>query len=73
MAVLHLDGGESVTGKCLLIDGGRATDSSASTLARMADATYLVVQLGTVEASEAQSALAALRAAGARVLGCIAV
>jgi Mrp family chromosome partitioning ATPase len=57
---------------CVLIDAGRASDSAASTLARIADATYLVVQLGTVETSEAQKGLADFRAAGARVLGCIA-
>ncbi len=57
---------------CVLIDVGRASDSAASTLARTTDATYLVVQLGTVETSEAQQALADFRAAGARVLGCIA-
>src|SRR4051794_40025601 len=55
---------------CVLIDGGRAGDAGATALARAADATYLVVQLGTVETSAAQAALAALRTAGARVLGC---
>jgi Mrp family chromosome partitioning ATPase len=57
---------------CVLIDVGRTSDPAASTLARIADAAYLVVQLGTVETSEAQAALADFRAAGARVLGCIA-
>ncbi len=57
---------------CVLIDAGRTSDSAATHLARVADATYLVVQLGTVETSEAQKALADFRAAGARVLGCIA-
>jgi len=57
---------------CALIDVGAASGSAAATLARTADATYLVVQLGTVEASEAQKALADFRSAGARVLGCIA-
>ena len=41
-------------------------------LARLADATYFVVQLGAVETSEAQAALRDFRAASARVLGCIA-
>jgi len=56
----------------VLIDGGRAADLAASALARQADGTYFVVRLGTVETSEAQAALASFRAAGARVLGCIA-
>jgi Mrp family chromosome partitioning ATPase len=57
---------------CLLIAGGTTSDLAATALARQADATYLVVQLGAVEASEAQAALRDFRAAGARVLGCIA-
>jgi Mrp family chromosome partitioning ATPase len=56
----------------VLVDGGRTGDSSLPTLARLCDATYVVVQLGAVEASQAQQALRGLRAAGARVLGCIA-
>jgi Mrp family chromosome partitioning ATPase len=56
----------------VLIDGGQAGGPFASTLARQADATYLVVELGAVEAPQAQEALRDLRAAGARVLGCIA-
>jgi Mrp family chromosome partitioning ATPase len=56
----------------VLIDGGRSGDLAASTLARLADATYFVVQLGTIEASEAQAALRDFRAASARILGCIA-
>jgi Mrp family chromosome partitioning ATPase len=56
----------------ILIDAGRAADLAASALARQADATYFVVRLGAVETSEAQSSLASFRAAGARVLGCIA-
>jgi Mrp family chromosome partitioning ATPase len=56
----------------VLVDGGRTGDSSLPTLARLCDATYVVVQLGTVEASQAQQALRGLRAEGARVLGCIA-
>jgi Mrp family chromosome partitioning ATPase len=56
----------------VLIDAGRAADLAASALARLADATYFVVRLGAVETSEAQSSLASFRAAGARVLGCIA-
>jgi len=58
--------------ECVLIDAGRASDAEASTLARTADATYLVVQLGMVETSDAQKALGNFRAAGVRVLGCIA-
>jgi len=56
----------------VLINGGRSADLAATALARLADATYFVVQLGAVEASEAQAALRDFRAAGARVLGCVA-
>jgi len=56
----------------VLLDGGRSGDLSAVALARLADATYFVVQLGAVETSEAQAALRDFRAASARVLGCIA-
>jgi Mrp family chromosome partitioning ATPase len=56
----------------VLIDGGRSADLAASALARLSDATYFVVQLGAVEACEAQAALRDFRAAGARVLGCVA-
>jgi Mrp family chromosome partitioning ATPase len=56
----------------VLVDGGRAGDLAATTLARLCDATYFVVRLGTVEANEAQAALRDYRTVGARVLGCIA-
>jgi Mrp family chromosome partitioning ATPase len=56
----------------VLLDGGSSADLAATTLARFCDVTYFVVQLGTVEAGLAQSALRDFRAAGARVLGCIA-
>jgi Mrp family chromosome partitioning ATPase len=56
----------------VLICGASTSDPASATLARIADATYFVVQLGAVEASEAQAALRDFRAAGARVLGCIA-
>jgi Mrp family chromosome partitioning ATPase len=56
----------------VILDGGRTADLAASALARLCDATYFVVQLGAVEAAEAQNALRDFRAAGARVLGCIA-
>jgi Mrp family chromosome partitioning ATPase len=56
----------------VLIDGGQAGSELSAVLARQADATYLVVELGAVEASQAQAALRDLRAAGGRVLGCIA-
>jgi len=58
---------------CVLIDAGDANGELASALARGCDATYLVVELGTVELNTAQAALARLRAAGARVLGCVAI
>lgn len=56
----------------VLIDGGRSSEPAATALARLADATYFVVQLGVVEASEAQAALRDFRAASAKVVGCIA-
>jgi Mrp family chromosome partitioning ATPase len=56
----------------VLVAGGRTGDSGLAALARLCDATYVVVQLGTVEATQAQHALRDLRAGGARVLGCIA-
>lgn len=55
-----------------LVDGGRTGDPALSTLATLCDATYVVIQLGAVQATEAQQALRELRASGARVLGCIA-
>jgi Mrp family chromosome partitioning ATPase len=57
---------------CVLIDGGSTCDLASSALARVADAAYFVVKLGTVEVNTAQAALRDFRAAGARVLGCIA-
>jgi Mrp family chromosome partitioning ATPase len=56
----------------VLVDGGRTVDDAAAALARLTDAVYFVVQLGEVEASEAQRALRDFRAVSARVLGCIA-
>ena len=56
----------------VLIDGGHSGELGSSALARQADATYLVVRLGAVEAAAAQTALRDFRASGARVLGCIA-
>ena len=58
----------------VLIDAGSAWDEAVcSALACASDATYLVVELGAVEMVTAQAALARLRSAGARVLGCIAI
>ena len=51
--------------ECVLADTGSPTEPAASTLVRIADATYPVVQLGTVEEYEAQRALADFRVAGA--------
>lgn len=56
----------------LLIDGGSSREAAATTLARLSDATYFVVRLGTIEADEAQAAASAFRAAGARLMGCVA-
>jgi receptor protein-tyrosine kinase len=56
----------------LLIDGGTGAGGLALAAARVCDATYLVAELGTVEAQEAQAALQEFRASGARILGAIA-
>ncbi len=58
--------------RLVLIDGGRTSELAAATLARLSDATYFVIRLGQTEASLAQAAVRDFRAAGARVLGCIA-
>ena len=58
--------------RLVLIDGGRASDRAAAGLAKFCDATYFVVHMGQTEVPEAQSALRDFRAAGARLLGCIA-
>ncbi len=58
--------------RLVLIDGGRSSELAAATLARLCDATYFVIRLGETEAALAQAAVRDFRAAGARVLGCIA-
>ena len=58
--------------RLVLIDGGRADDAGAATLARLSDATYFVIRLGETGAAAAGAAVSEFRAAGARVLGCIA-
>jgi Mrp family chromosome partitioning ATPase len=58
--------------RLVLIDGGRTSDRAAPGLARLCDATYFVVHMGHTEVAQAQSALRSFRAAGARLLGCIA-
>lgn len=57
----------------VLVCGAAADDPWASALAPLADAAYVVAELGRVDAPAAQAALARLRAHGARVLGCIAI
>jgi Mrp family chromosome partitioning ATPase len=71
--ITRLMGGVSASYDLALIDGGRAGDSNLAALAKAADAAYLVVRLGAVEASTAQEALRTLRGAAARVLGCVAL
>ena len=56
----------------VLIDGGQSSGSLLTPLARSCDATYFVIRLGATDAKEAQGALKAFRAAGARVMGCVA-
>jgi tyrosine-protein kinase Etk/Wzc len=58
--------------RLILIDGGRTADPATAELSRLCDATYFVVRLGETEATVAQAALRDFRAAGARILGCIA-
>jgi len=58
--------------RLVIIDGGHTGERAAPALARLCDATYFVVRLGETEAAHAQSALRDFRAAGARLLGCIA-
>ncbi|MCI0359332.1 MAG: hypothetical protein L0211_12710 [Planctomycetaceae bacterium] len=58
--------------RLVIIDAGRASDRTAASLARLCDATYFVARLGETEAFHAQSALKTFRAAGARLLGCVA-
>ena len=57
----------------VLIDGGQSTGSILMPLARACDTTYFVIRLGATDAKEAQGALTTFRAAGARVMGCVAV
>ncbi|MFN0019899.1 MAG: hypothetical protein ACKVP0_16705 [Pirellulaceae bacterium] len=57
----------------VLIDGGQSSGSILTPLARSCDATYFVIRLGATDAKEAQGALKSFRAAGARVMGCVAV
>jgi hypothetical protein len=57
----------------VLIDGSAAGDSETDQAVRLADAVYLVIALGRTGRRAAQQAVAALRAAGGRVLGCIVV
>ncbi|MGI8980338.1 MAG: hypothetical protein ACR2FY_14015 [Pirellulaceae bacterium] len=57
----------------VLIDGGQSSGSLLTPLARACDATYFVIRLGATDAKEAQGALKSFRAAGARVMGCVAV
>lgn len=56
----------------VLLGGGATDDPWAEVLAGLADATYVVVELGRVDKRAARTALLRLREHGARVLGCIA-
>ena len=57
----------------VLIDGGQASGPLLTPLARSCEATYFVIRLGATDAKEAQRTLTNFRAAGARVMGCVAV
>jgi len=57
----------------VLLCGGSTDDPWAGALAQLADATYVVVELGCVDEPTAQAAVSRLRQQGARVLGCIAI
>ena len=58
--------------RIVLVDGGATGDLISQALARLCDATYFVIRLGSTDAPEAQSALERYRSLGARVLGCVA-
>lgn len=58
--------------RAVLVDGGATGDLISQALARLCDATYFVIRLGSTDAPEAQSALERYRSLGARVLGCVA-
>jgi Mrp family chromosome partitioning ATPase len=57
----------------VLIDGGDALSEAATLLSRLCDATYLLVGLGAATTDSAREATRRFRAAGGRLLGCIAV
>jgi hypothetical protein len=56
----------------VMIDGGAHTGPLLPALARLCDATYLVVRLGATDARAATTALQTFRGTGARVMGCVA-
>ena len=56
----------------VMIDGGAHTGPLLPALARLCDATYLVVRLGATDARAATTALKTFRGTGARVMGCVA-
>lgn len=56
----------------VLLCGGTTDDPWATALAGLADAAYVVVELGRVDEWAARAAVGRLREQGARVLGCIA-
>ncbi|HZL91964.1 MAG TPA: hypothetical protein VFB96_26575 [Pirellulaceae bacterium] len=56
----------------VMVDGGMHTGPLLPALARLCDATYLVVRLGATDARAATAALKTIRATGARVMGCVA-
>jgi Mrp family chromosome partitioning ATPase len=57
----------------ILVAAGDATSASSQALARACRGTYAVAPLGDTDLAAAQAQLAALHAAGARVLGAIAL
>lgn len=56
----------------VLLGGGTTEDPWAGALAQLAEATYVVVELGCIDESTARAVVDRLRQQGARVLGCIA-
>ena len=56
----------------VLIDGGESAGGLQTAFARACDATYFVIRLGATDARSAEAALRKFRAAGARVMGCVA-
>ena len=63
---------QTAGGRFTLIHGGAADAALTRQFAAACDGVYLVIRLGQTHAADAQQSLAALKSAGANVLGCVA-